>query len=196
MPNSGGWSSGFCKRGHDITNPENVGNRRDGTRTWCIMCADQRSAERRKNLVRPWDGDECDFGHDISKQSQSVIRMLDGTPTLVCRTCAATGRAPRMREALAHLGGDYEPVDDWLFRTENGPACSGAEFAVFFSGVKQARRPANIYCAHCPVLASCGKYADDRKLDGLWGGVYRTPNGAGGGFRKSKLISHPERWSA
>ena len=30
------------------------------------------------------------------------------------------------------------------------------------------------YCAGCPVLASCGAYADRHKYVGLWGGVWRN----------------------
>lgn len=36
-----------------------------------------------------------------------------------------------------------------------------------------ADRVAEEFCRHCPVVAACGRFADDTKAVGVWGGAFR-----------------------
>jgi hypothetical protein len=62
----------------------------------------------------------------------------------------------------------HSTVETWM---QYG-ACVGADPRLFS---RRASRDdaANRYCRTCPVLLSCGRYADRYRLDGLWGGKFR-----------------------
>jgi hypothetical protein len=56
------WKDGTCRRGHDITDPANLANRRDGKRE-CLAC----SRERQNPDARRRVPGQCINGHDLAE---------------------------------------------------------------------------------------------------------------------------------
>lgn len=59
--------------------------------------------------------------------------------------------------------------------------CHDAPTELFFPDVRAGSNPhlsvgpvAEHWCRVCPVRAQCGEFADEYRLVGLWGGVWRT----------------------
>ncbi|MCF7550998.1 WhiB family transcriptional regulator [Pseudonocardia sp. WMMC193] len=75
---------------------------------------------------------------------------------------------------------DAPDPDEFFPKTSKGPG-SGE------SGVSRVRRLARKWCARCPVLDECAAEADEDKLIGLWGGVYRY--GGAGRYQWTKVLA-------
>ena len=168
------WVNGQCERGHDITDPANVGTR--AGKRFCACCEHDRY-DAMRHPVRPWPGDHCDAGHEVRYTTQILKRKLDGIWTYICKTCA---QADEGTAAPGHQ--EFSLPEPWM----KLGICAGADFTRFFSGVAVARETAADYCHDCPVLAACGQFADRLKLDGLWGGVYRLSSS--GKYTKMALL--------
>ncbi|MFE2751599.1 WhiB family transcriptional regulator [Actinosynnema sp. NPDC059335] len=80
-------------------------------------------------------------------------------------------------------------------------ACRGLkpdQLEAFFGDDGERRKPvplrvqaaARRYCAHCPVRRECGDRADERRDEGLWGGVWRwRENNSTGAYQRHPLVS-------
>jgi hypothetical protein len=90
-----------------------------------------------------------------------------------CNACAMRRkRHPKETPVPAPTLGEF----DWQTRA----ACKGADPEQFFAGrgvSRETLHTALTYCAHCPVMAQCGRMADRYRWIGLWGMAWRSQNG-------------------